>query len=165
MAIGITIPEEQKPTMVRIWKTTIDNGIDKSIPVAEMSQEIRTPVEVPTLDENGNPVVDENGNPVTHTEVQVTPSVITGYRVEFQTPPKVELTVRGVWPLLHPTTGAQMTNPIGQPAYVNSSFIAKVVLPLSELTDYLSLWENLTAISYTKIQERLGAGTLAWDKI
>jgi hypothetical protein len=164
MAIGITIPDEQKPTMVRIWKTVIDNGIDKPTPVAEMSQEIRTNVEVPTLDENGNPVLDENGNPVTHTEVQVTPAVVTGYHAEFQSPPKVELVIRGVWPLLHPTTGAQMTNPIGQPAYINSEYIARITLPLAELTSYLSLWENMTAISYEKVQAKLTAGTIEWEK-
>jgi hypothetical protein len=190
MAIEVTIPSEQLPPKVRIWQININNGIDHPIPIAESTPDTYTNVQVPildsngnptyeviqtpTLDENGNTVLDQDGNP-TYTETQgaqlftvervCVPGVITGYHAEFDEFPKVELVIRGVWPLLHPTTGDQITNPAGQPAYINSPYVANIILTLSELVEYMSLWEHMATISYAKIQEKSNTNSITWRKL
>jgi hypothetical protein len=187
MAIGVVIPEDEKPTLVRIWKIVINNGMDN--PVATVVPVYRDETESvpvlsqggdPVLDENGDPVLDENGDPVltvggdpvldengNPVMQEITVSIFdhNNYHAEFQAAPSVDLIVRGVWPLNNPETGVQLLNPLGQPAYINSRYIATITLPISELAPYLGLWENMMTISYEKVNAKVAGGSLAWEKM
>ena len=89
----------------------------------------------------------------------------TVYYVAFSTAPFVEVLLRGVWPLDHPITGEQMINSAGQPAYINSNYFAIVKIPAEELLSFMSLWEDLMAVSYTKIEAAVAANTIEWKRI